>query len=253
MIAATIFVFLPPITQAHPNHYKKRKAAPTTVLQRLRLSYRPTRTRLVFTLSNRFSYRSVELSHPKRLLIIINQAVQPKPLEPLSNPILSKTPIHRIRVINSPKHHQLKIILDLKKTVDTKLFSLSPTGLYGHRLVIDLSKKTEEIKKPAAKLPTITAKDKPKSGVITVVIDPGHGGKDPGAMGTRRTQEKMVVLAVAKRLQRLINHHKGFRAILTRNGDYFLSLRKRLLIARRYKADIFLAIHADDQAFHLQI
>ena len=80
---------------------------------------------------------------------------------------------------------------------------------------------------------------------VIVVIDPGHGGKDSGAVGFRGTHEKDIALAVAKSLQNTINHVKGFRAILTRNGDYFISLRERLGIAHKYKADMFVAIHAD--------
>ncbi len=80
---------------------------------------------------------------------------------------------------------------------------------------------------------------------VIVVIDPGHGGKDPGATGRRGTHEKHVVLSISRRLQRLINKQRGFKAVLTRNGDYYLPLRKRLAIARKYKADMFVAIHAD--------
>lgn len=80
---------------------------------------------------------------------------------------------------------------------------------------------------------------------VIVVIDPGHGGKDSGAVGSEGTHEKDIALAVSKNLQNTINHIKGFRAILTRNSDYFVSLRERLGIAHKYKADMFIAIHAD--------
>ena len=80
---------------------------------------------------------------------------------------------------------------------------------------------------------------------ITIVIDPGHGGKDCGAIGVGGIYEKHLVLAMARKLQRAINHTPGFRAVLTRNGDYFIPLRKRLAIARRNKAEMFVSIHAD--------
>lgn len=80
---------------------------------------------------------------------------------------------------------------------------------------------------------------------ILVVIDPGHGGKDPGAFGYYRTREKDVVLQIAKRLKRKIDSYPGMQAILTRDGDYFIDLRQRLNISRRYHPDIFIAIHAD--------
>jgi len=80
---------------------------------------------------------------------------------------------------------------------------------------------------------------------VVIVIDPGHGGKDPGARGGRGTQEKDVVLAIARRLQFQINQQPGFRAVLTRNGDYYIGLRQRLALARKHQGDMFIAIHAD--------
>ena len=86
---------------------------------------------------------------------------------------------------------------------------------------------------------------RPASRQLIVVIDPGHGGKDPGASGHHRTLEKHVVLAIAKRLQQKINRQPGMKAVLTRDGDYFIDLRRRLDISRRYHPDVFVAIHAD--------
>lgn len=80
---------------------------------------------------------------------------------------------------------------------------------------------------------------------VIVVIDPGHGGKDPGARGPHNSSEKHIVLAISKELQRQLNAYPGIHAVLTRNGDYFLELRQRLRIARKYKAELFIAIHAD--------
>lgn len=80
---------------------------------------------------------------------------------------------------------------------------------------------------------------------IIVVIDAGHGGEDPGASGSRGQHEKDVVLAIARELQRQVNGMKGFRAELTRTGDYFIPLRGRTEIARKKGADLFVSIHAD--------
>lgn len=80
---------------------------------------------------------------------------------------------------------------------------------------------------------------------VIVVLDPGHGGRDPGAHGPHGVQEKHIVLAIAKRLQTLINAQPGMKAVLTRRGDYYLGLRERLRVARRYHADVFVSIHAD--------
>jgi N-acetylmuramoyl-L-alanine amidase len=106
---------------------------------------------------------------------------------------------------------------------------------------------------PAATLPVPTTKlkratslaDQDADRILTVVIDPGHGGKDPGATGPARTREKDIVLAISKLLQEDINRQPGFQAKLTRDRDVFIPLRERLNIARRNKADLFIAIHAD--------
>ena len=80
---------------------------------------------------------------------------------------------------------------------------------------------------------------------VVVVIDPGHGGHDPGAMGPYRSQEKQVTLAIARQLKQVIDRQPGMHAVLTRTGDYYVGLRDRLTIARRYNGDIFVSIHAD--------
>jgi N-acetylmuramoyl-L-alanine amidase len=108
---------------------------------------------------------------------------------------------------------------------------------------------------PTDALPTPAPTTKPKRAtsladqdadrILTVVIDPGHGGKDPGATGPARTREKDIVLAISKLLQEDINRQPGFQAKLTRDRDVFIPLRERLNIARRNKADLFIAIHAD--------
>ena len=84
-----------------------------------------------------------------------------------------------------------------------------------------------------------------KPEIFTIVIDPGHGGKDPGAIGRNGTKEKTVVLSIAKTLMNKLNSIPNVRVVMTRDGDYFIPLRKRLSIARKYKADLFIAIHAD--------
>lgn len=80
---------------------------------------------------------------------------------------------------------------------------------------------------------------------VVVVIDAGHGGKDPGARGPHGAKEKQVVLEIAQRLAQAINRQPGFMAVMTRQGDYYLTLRQRLSVARRYKPDMFVAVHAD--------
>lgn len=84
-----------------------------------------------------------------------------------------------------------------------------------------------------------------RSGNILIALDPGHGGEDPGAVGRGGTREKDVVLAIARRLQRMIDATPGMKAYLTRDGDFFVPLHVRVQKARRVKADLFVSIHAD--------
>lgn len=103
----------------------------------------------------------------------------------------------------------------------------------------------DEVQLPIATDSTYTEHAKRYSSKIIVVIDPGHGGKDPGATGPKGHHEKMVVLAIAKQLQKQINSYPGFKAVLTRGDDRYLTLRYRLALAREYHGDMFVAIHAD--------
>jgi len=107
-------------------------------------------------------------------------------------------------------------------------------------------KKTPEIKKAPELKPVIAQHAPPKIlRDVVVILDPGHGGKDPGALGARKSQEKRIVLEIAKKLKKLIDKQPGMRAVLTRDGDYYVGLRERLNIARKHEGDVFVSIHAD--------
>ena len=109
-------------------------------------------------------------------------------------------------------------------------------------------KAPEKVAEKSPEKPAVKAADKSKPAVarmVTVVIDAGHGGEDPGARGRGGTLEKNVTLAIAKRLKARIDLEPGMRAILTRDGDYFIPLAQRVTKARRVQADIFVSIHAD--------
>ncbi len=129
----------------------------------------------------------------------------------------------------------------MQDQLKTKSFLLKPTGEYGHRLVVDLSRES----KPQVK--TVAAVTQPNRDVI-VAIDAGHGGEDPGAIGPSGTYEKVVVLNIANELAKKINAQKGMKALIIRTGDYYIKHRKRFEKARQNGADLFVSIHAD--AFH---
>ncbi|MBM4271006.1 MAG: LysM peptidoglycan-binding domain-containing protein [Deltaproteobacteria bacterium] len=158
--------------------------------------------------------------------------------------VLKKPGIDKI-ILEVPSQDAVRVQLMLTDPVAAKVFKLKKIQEKPDRIVIDIefpevekqeSKEREQVK--------VLRKDK------IVVIDPGHGGEDPGAVGKRGTQEKRVVLEISRKLRDILNKKKGYRAFLTRNGDYYVPFKKRLKIAREYGADLFLSIHAD--AFKLR-
>ena len=144
---------------------------------------------------------------------------------------------NRVSKIRTGKHDDLiRFVFDLKSAVRAEHFTLIPIENYGDRLVLDLYSKLAKKQKP---------KPKKVDDEFVVVIDAGHGGEDPGAVGAAKTLEKHLVLKIAKQLQKELNKVKGIRAELTRKGDYYIPLRKRRKIAADLNADLFVSIHAD--------
>jgi len=237
-------------------------ALAVTQVKSVRLWRAPDNTRLVFDLSGPVQHSVFTLSAPDRLVIDINGATLAAPL----NVATSNTPISSVRSAQRTPT-DLRVVVDLKKSVTPKSFTLAPNAQYGNRLVVDLYDQEADAiaasapppapapvqtpattpavpvspAQPAIKLPPVPSGKRE----IVVAIDAGHGGEDPGASGSRGQHEKDIVLQIAKELQRQINSERGFRAELTRTGDYFIPLRKRTEIARKKGADLFISIHAD--------
>ena len=226
-----------------------------TQVKSVRLWRAPDNTRLVFDLSGPVQHSVFTLQSPDRLVIDINGATLGAPLNlPTAN-----TPITSVRSAQRTPT-DLRVVIDLKKAVTPKSFTLAPNQQYGNRLVVDLFDSPADAE-PAPPQPAVaTTPAVPVTPTqpsiklspvpngkrdIVIAIDAGHGGEDPGASGSRGQHEKDVVLAIAKELQRQINSEKGFRAELTRTGDYFIPLRGRTEIARKKGADLFVSIHAD--------
>ena len=142
----------------------------------------------------------------------------------------------------------VRVVLDLKTEVRPQIFTLRPVADYGHRLVLDIHPIVPH--DVMAQLLEETEKLRPRlrpgaPRLATIVIDPGHGGEDPGAIGRRGSREKDVTLSIARRLKKLIDGEPNMRALLTRDGDYFLALGARVEKARAVKADLLVSIHAD--------
>ena len=131
-------------------------------------------------------------------------------------------------------------MLDLHKDVEIQRSQLAPRQQYGHRLVIDLIDKNPPLKAEPIQLP-VPGHDRD----VVIAIDAGHGGEDVGAIGARGSYEKDIVMAVAHELASLINARRGMQAVLVRDGDYYIGLRKRTEIARMSQADLLISLHAD--------
>jgi N-acetylmuramoyl-L-alanine amidase len=211
-----------------------------TQIRQARLWRSEDKVRLVFDLSGPVSYKTFTLSAPERLIIDVSGASLGGDFSQLA---LNDTVIRAIR--SGPfGQGDTRIVLDLNSPVLLNSFLLAPQDGQSHRLILDLvSAKPIQI---AAKVPRETPQISahPKRDII-VVVDPGHGGKDPGAVGAKGEREKDVVLSIAQMLAKRLKKEKGFDVKLVRNDDFFVPLRKRVAIARQHKADIFISVHAD--------
>lgn len=203
-------------------------------LKNIRLWAAPDSTRVVFDISRPVGYDLKLLSDPFRLVVDMDKT---EPFAVLPRPVKHD---EFIRGIRSGRHGDfLRVVLDLKKHAEAKGFLLKPNERYGHRLVVDVYDDQQGQAVIPEEAPAPGYRD------FVVAVDAGHGGEDPGAIGPRGTHEKAVVLQIAKKLARALNQERGIRAVLTRTGDYYLPLRKRIELARRHKADLFISIHAD--------
>ncbi len=205
--------------------------AQAAVVSDVRVWDEPELTRVVFDLSAEVRHKAFTLDGPERAVIDI-QGVAELPRGAASAAGL-------VRQVRFGLHDKaLRVVLDLERSAKPRSYLLAPSGDSGYRLVVELPHplNTQEPARPA-----IALADKD----IVIAIDAGHGGEDPGATGPTGVREKDVALQIARRLKRLIDAEPGMRAILTREGDYFLPLRQRRMIAQQKRADLFVSIHAD--------
>lgn len=213
-------------------------AAEPVQIQNVRIWAAPDSTRVVFDVSTTVRHSVDLLTDPFRVIVDIDDA---EIHGPLSQPSADDKFLQSLR--SAPRDGGLRVVLDLKKYSRMKSFQLDPNQQYGHRLVVDLFNGEAGAEPGAASLeqeaPETAARD------IVVAIDAGHGGEDPGARGPKGTFEKQIVLELARRLAEQVDREPGMRAVLIRDGDYYLSLRKRIELARRQRADLFLSVHAD--------
>ncbi|MBA1293100.1 N-acetylmuramoyl-L-alanine amidase [Pseudomonas lurida] len=214
-----------------------------TQIRNARLWRSDDKLRLVFDLSGPVQYKTFSLTAPERLIIDLSGAGLSGNFSQLA---LQNSGITSIRSGHFGRN-DTRIVLDLAAPMQLTSFVLPPQDGQGHRLVLDLTRATQAPRQIAAEpVPWMAPVDKahPKRDII-VVVDPGHGGKDPGAIGSKGQREKDVVLSIAQQLAKRLKREKGFDVKLVRNDDFFVPLRKRVDIARRHKADMFISVHAD--------
>ncbi|MDQ6954431.1 MAG: N-acetylmuramoyl-L-alanine amidase [Mariprofundaceae bacterium] len=210
-------------------------AAMAAEIQDMRIWTAPDHTRVVFDLSKSIDYKIFRLHAPERIVIDIKYSTIKKiTLVTASDPVVKS-----VRY-GMPKKSILRVVLDVKERVDLRSFLLKPMHHKPHRLVVDLLRESAIAHKNKSK--TIMRK---RQHDIIIAVDAGHGGEDPGAIGRHGLLEKEVTLRVAKKLVALINSKPGMHAILTREADYFVPLKKRVKLARQAQADLMISIHAD--------
>jgi N-acetylmuramoyl-L-alanine amidase len=205
-------------------------------------------TRLTLESREAIEYTIFSIKDPERLVLDLETNDITAALAELNGKVAADDPyVQGLRVARN-RPGVIRLVLDLKAEVKPQIFTLPPIADYGHRLVLDLHPLVEM--DPLAQLLQESERSRPpaKPGVArmaTIVIDAGHGGEDPGAIGRRGSREKDITLTIAKRLKALVDAEPNMRALLTRDGDYFLPLNSRVEKARKVRADLFVSIHAD--------
>jgi N-acetylmuramoyl-L-alanine amidase len=209
-------------------------------------------TRLTIESKEEIKYSIFSLKDPERLVLDLEVAEIPPALADLHTKVAENDPyVQGLRTARN-RPGVVRLVLDLKTDVKPQAFTLRPIAEYGYRLVLDiyplvpvdpLLALIEETEKRPRALPNRETQKITR--LATVVIDPGHGGEDPGAIGRRGTREKDITLSIGKRLKALIDAESNMRAMLTRDGDYALQLGTRVQKAKDVRADLFVSIHAD--------
>ena len=232
-------------------------------------------TRITLEGSTELRFTHLLVKDPERLVVDLEGVELNSVLQSLPSKVLESDPYIRLIRAGQNRPGVVRIVVELKAGINPQVFTLKPVGDYGHRLVLDLyptepvdpllalirspspmdaaagdasgSTKASAAAPPATEPPQTRApRNAPKvDRLFTVVLDPGHGGEDPGAIGSRGSHEKQVTLNIAHRLKRKIDAIPNMRAVLTRDGDYFVPLYQRVDKARRVQADLFVSIHAD--------
>jgi N-acetylmuramoyl-L-alanine amidase len=226
-------------------------------------------TRVTLETDSKLKSSHFLVSDPNRLVVEIEGVELDAKLKSLVAKIQPNDPyIAQVR-IGQNRPGVVRMVFDLKAEIQPQVFTLSPVGEYRHRLVFDLYPAhpvdliAELLKRPrpaplsevpgadSTANPPLAKSESPAeeplamTRMVTIALDPGHGGEDPGAVGRGGHFEKNVVLAIAHRLKSRLEQQPNTRVMLTRDGDFFVPLHVRVEKARKVQADLFVSIHAD--------
>jgi N-acetylmuramoyl-L-alanine amidase len=259
---ASLFLLVSPVARAAANRI------PSVLAVRVWPAADYTRVAIEHDAPLKFTHFTVK--NPERLVVDIEGVEFNSVLEGLASKIVPDDPNIKLLRAGRYKPGVVRLVMELKNEVRPQVFVLPPVGEYGHRLVLDVypldlpdpmlslldkiglepvpPKNRPEGKRETAPETGVEAKRQGKPVVdrlVTITLDPGHGGEDPGAVGRGGSYEKNVTLAVAKRLKAKIDAEPNMRAVLTRDSDFFVPLQVRVQKARRIQSDLFVSIHAD--------
>ena len=252
-------------------------APPTERVRAVRVWPAPEYTRVTLESGDALRYHLISVKNPDRLVLDLEGVDFSSVRQGFADKMSASDPyIGNLRV-GRFKPGVVRVVLDLKTEVKPQIFTLAPIGEYGHRLVLDIYPTQPPdpilalLQKPQLKMEQSLGKSldeelgehkreteqngkPPRSTkepggaanrLVTIAIDAGHGGEDPGAKGRRGTYEKTVTMTIARKLKALIDTEPNMRALLIRDGDYFLDLKARVEKAQVVNANVFVSIHAD--------
>jgi N-acetylmuramoyl-L-alanine amidase len=212
-------------------------------------------TRVTLECDQPLQFSHLLVKNPDRLVVDLEGVEFNSVLGGLPGKIAETDPYIKLIRAGRNRPGVVRLVIELKGEIRPQVFTLKPVGDYGHRLVLDLY----PVEAPDPLMTLLRADDKseakpesqPKGDrpdvmrLVTVVLDPGHGGEDPGAVGRGGSYEKNVTLSIARRLKAKMDAEPAMRSMLTRDGDFFIPLHQRVQKARRVQADLFVSVHAD--------
>ncbi|RMC98855.1 N-acetylmuramoyl-L-alanine amidase [Aquitalea palustris] len=215
-------------------------------------------TRITLEASDAIKFKQFTISNPDRLVIDLEGVQLNSVLKDISSQIADADPYIKTARAGQFSPDTVRLVLELKTDVKPQAFTLSPVAEYKHRLVVDLYPASGTQDDPLMALlddynkgklteppPQVKPKKNDANRPIVVMLDPGHGGEDPGAIGMNGTREKDIVLRIGKQLKRMIDAERNMKAFMTREEDIFIPLGVRVAKARKLNADLFISIHAD--------